>query len=33
MQHCYKRYTSGETEILANQDVSLRLKKANWSLF
>ena len=20
MQHCYKRYTSGETEILANQD-------------
>ena len=29
MQHCYKRYTSGETEILANQDVSF----ANWSLF
>lgn len=22
MQHCYKRYTSGETEIFANQDVS-----------
>lgn len=27
MQHCYKRYTSGETEILANQDVSFEIEK------
>ena len=26
-QHCYKRYTSGETEILANQDVSFEIEK------
>ena len=33
MQHCYKRYTSGETEIFANQDVSFEIEKASWSLF
>ena len=27
MQHCYKRYTSGETEIFANQDVSFEIEK------
>ena len=27
MKHCYKRYTSGETEILANQDVSFEIEK------
>ena len=27
MRHCYKRYTSGETEILANQDVSFEIEK------
>ena len=27
MQHCYKRYTSGKTEILANQDVSFEIEK------
>ena len=27
MQHCYKQYTSGETEILANQDVSFEIEK------
>ena len=27
MQHCYKRYTSGGTEILANQDVSFEIEK------
>lgn len=27
MQHCYKRYTSEETEILANQDVSFEIEK------
>ena len=27
MQHCYKRYTSGETEIIANQDVSFEIEK------
>ena len=27
MQHCYKRYTSGETEILLNQDVSFEIEK------
>ena len=25
MQHCYKRYTSGETEIFANRDVSFEI--------
>ena len=27
MQHCYKRYTSGETEIFANRDVSFEIEK------
>ena len=27
MQHCYKCYTSGETEIFANQDVSFEIEK------
>ena len=27
MRHCYKRYTSGETEIFANQDVSFEIEK------
>lgn len=27
MKHCYKRYTSGETEILANQDVSFEIEQ------
>ena len=27
MQHCYKRYRSGETEIFANQDVSFEIEK------
>ncbi|WP_449159929.1 ABC transporter ATP-binding protein [Streptococcus sp.] len=27
MRHCYKRYTSGETEILANQDISFEIEK------
>ena len=27
MQHCYKRYTSGETEILAKQHVSIQIEK------
>lgn len=27
MQHCYKHYTSGETEIFANQDVSFEIEK------
>ena len=27
MKHCYKCYTSGETEILANQDVSFEIEK------
>ena len=27
MKHCYKRYKSGETEILANQDVSFEIEK------
>ena len=26
MRHCFKRYASGESEIIANNDVSLRLK-------
>ena len=27
MKHCYKRYKSGETEILANQDVSFEIEQ------
>ena len=27
MQHCYKSYTSGETEIFANRDVSFEIEK------
>ena len=27
MQHCYKHYTSGETEIFANRDVSFEIEK------
>lgn len=27
MKHCYKRYNSGETEILANQDVSFEIEQ------
>ena len=27
MQPCYKRYTSGETEIFANRDVSFEIEK------
>ena len=27
MQHCYNRYTSGETEIFANRDVSFEIEK------
>ena len=27
MKHCYKRYTSGETEIFANRDVSFEIEK------
>ena len=27
MKHCYKRYQVGDTEIVANRDVNLRLKR------
>lgn len=27
MRHCFKRYTSGESEIIANNDVSFEIKK------
>ena len=30
MKHCYKRYQVGDTEIVANRDVNLRLKRVNW---
>ncbi len=33
MKHSYKRQPSGETDIIANKDVTLKLKGANWSSF
>ena len=32
MKHCYKRYQVGDTEIVANRDVNLRLRRVNWLL-
>ena len=29
MKHSYKRYQMGDTEIIANNDISLRLKKVS----
>ena len=30
MKHSYKRYQVGDTEIVANRDVNLKLKKGSW---
>ena len=32
MKHSYKRYHTGETEIVANRDVNFEIEKGDWSL-
>lgn len=33
MKHSYKRYQTGDTEIIANNDINFAIEKVNWLLF